>query len=98
MRGGARDRLDELRKLQSGRDSIGVTSSDVDDEYDSYLAPTRDLLERGATTDEISDYLSYLVRDHIGLGDSGVEFSKPRDFARSLQAWFTNRTGERHRP
>ena len=83
--------MQELRELWNEWDPIGVASPALQDEYDSYLAPTLDLLERSATEDEITDYLSYLVRDYIGLGEEGVKYSQPREFARTLQAWFDAR-------
>ena len=79
-----------LRSLWNEWDPIGVASPALQDEYDSYLAPTFSMLERGATEDELAEYLSQLVRDYIGLGEEGVEYSKPRDFARELKAWFAS--------
>jgi hypothetical protein len=80
-----------LRSLWNEWDPIGVASPALQDEYDSYLAPTLSMLERGATEDGLAEYLSHLVRDYIGLGEEGVEYSKPREFARDLQAWFKSR-------
>ena len=88
VRDRGRETVRALRELWNEWDPIGVASPALQDEYDSYLGPTLTLLERGSTEDEITDYLSYLVRDYIGLGDEGVEYSQPREFARTLQAWF----------
>lgn len=86
-----RETVAALRSLWNEWDPIGVASPALQDEYDSYLAPTLSMLERGATEDGLAEYLSHLVRDYIGLGEEGVEYSKPREFARDLQAWFKSR-------
>lgn len=89
----ARETVQALRNLWNEWDPIGVASPMLDDEYDSYLAPTLDLLERGVTEDALTEYLGYLVRDRIGLGEEAVEHSNPRAFARNLQSWFSARKG-----
>ena len=86
----ARETVAALRSLWNEWDPIGVASPALQDEYDNYLSPTLALLERSASEDELTEYLSYLVRDYIGLGEKGMEYAKPREFARELQAWFVS--------
>jgi hypothetical protein len=79
----SRKRWDEIRNLWCQCDPIGVMS-DLDwsrDEYDSYLGPSLRYLEQNASVEEIAEYLSYIVCDYMGLGQTGVDFSEPKNFA-----------------
>ena len=90
----SRQRIKEIRALWRQWDPIGVyTSPDSacpPDEYDSYLGPCLRLLEQQAPAEEIAKYLSYIVGEYMGLGESGVEHSRPPQFARKLQAWYSS--------
>ncbi len=79
--------LSELRELWNEWDPIGVASDALQDEYDSYLAPTLRLMNAGASEDELTKYLTLLVREKFGLDDDGVTHLNPRAFAQDLLAW-----------
>jgi hypothetical protein len=87
----SRKRRKEIRDLWCQWDPIGVMS-DSDwprDEYDSYLGPSLRYLEQNASLEEIVAYLSYIVGEYMGLGQTGVDASKPRNFAIKLKAWYS---------
>ncbi len=85
-----------LRRLWNEWDPIGVVSSTVDDEYNGYIEPTFQLLQRNATADEISHYLEYVVGEHMGMGEEGVKHANPAAFTARLQAWHLTRGDVRH--
>jgi len=81
----------EIRARWNQWDPIGV-SPDNDgpqDEYDSYLGPSLRLLERSASQQEITEYLSHIVAEYMGLGAAGIQYSNPSKFASELQEWFS---------
>ena len=82
----SRQRIAEIRQLWNEWDPIGVVDV-VNDEYDMYLAPTLRLLERGASVEELVEYLNWVTLERMGL--SAV--SGPADFAKRLQHWFANK-------
>lgn len=86
----SRQRMAEVRELWNDWDPIGVVrgADDVDDEYNSYLAPTLRLLERNAPIDEIVAYLNWVTLEHMGL--SQVPRSAEQ-FAKQLQEWFSRK-------
>ena len=77
-----------MRQLWNDWDPIGVVSEDIQDEYDSYVAPTLKLLDDGCPAGEIEAYLTSIVRDYIGLGEDGVRGSNPWAFARKIMDWY----------
>ncbi len=83
-------RLKGIRELWNTWDPIGVTVDPnwPQDEYDNYLVPCLRLLESGASNQEITKYLEYVVGEHMGLGQIGIEHSKPIVFSEKLLAWF----------
>ncbi|RYF30416.1 MAG: hypothetical protein EOO23_05190 [Comamonadaceae bacterium] len=76
-----------LRHLWNEWDPIGVGLGPEDDEYDSYLTPTLELLESEATVEVIVQYLEHLVGEHMGMGEEAVKHSNPLAFAELLRAW-----------
>lgn len=88
----------EIRDLWNAWDPIGVSpgSDGPLDEYDSYLGSSLRLLERGASSREIVEYLSHIVGEYMGMGESGVKHSKPADFATKLQSWFNAKWAGTH--
>jgi hypothetical protein len=80
-----------LRRLWNEWDPIGVVSSTADDEYNGYIEPTFQLLQRNATADEISRYLGYVVGEYMGMGEEGVKHANPAAFTARLQAWYSTR-------
>ena len=48
-------------------DPIGVISEDNQDEYDSYSVDIVRLLDRGATVDDVVDYMRWAVTERMGL-------------------------------
>lgn len=88
----SRQRWKEIRDLWNGWNPIGVSPSTggPQDEYDSYLGQTLRLLEDCASTEEITGYLSSIVGEHMGLGQKGIEYSKPAAFSLKLQQWFAH--------
>ena len=52
-------------------DPIGVVDEpNAQDEYDAYIGPVYELLERSATDEEFVDYLLYVVYERMGLGET----------------------------
>jgi hypothetical protein len=63
-------------------DPIGVISEDNQDEYDGYSVDVLHMLDRGATVNEIIDYMRWVVTDRMGMS----HFNEPhsRDCAQEL--------------
>lgn len=57
------------------------------DEYDAYLGPCLSLLDQGSSKGELAGYLSRIIGDHMGLGEVGIAYSKPEEFADELCSW-----------
>lgn len=60
----------ELKRLWNQFDPIGVLgegSDCPDDEYESYIAPTFALLEKGADFTELNNYIGFIVREYMGM-------------------------------
>jgi len=78
-----------MRALWHKWDPIGVfhpADSDwPDDEYDAYLAPCLELLERRGSIYELTNYLSYVVVHGMGLGGAR---SSLEQFAREMVSWY----------
>lgn len=94
----SRQRYHEIRALWNEWDPIGVLPGEGRplDEYDSYLGSSIRLLEQGAPETEIEKYLSYIVGEYTGLGDSGVAYCKPQEFTHKLQTWFAQKGSGTH--
>lgn len=94
----SRKRFNEIRELWCEWDPIGVTGLDdwPGDEYDSYLGPALRLLEDGASNQKIAEYLSYIVGEYMGLGESGINHSKPLVFAEKLRHWYETKWPNTH--
>ncbi|MDO9472453.1 MAG: hypothetical protein Q7J28_05305 [Caulobacter sp.] len=56
-------------------DPIGVSGIAPDDEYDNYVMPVIERIERGETIDEIAAYLDWLASDYMGLSNGNQEHS-----------------------
>jgi hypothetical protein len=63
-------------------DPIGVISEHNQDEYHSYSVDVLRLLDRGATVDEIVEYMRWVVTDRMGMSHFDEEHS--RDCAQEL--------------
>lgn len=76
----------ELRVLWNEWDPIGVQPlhSGILDEYDFYLAETKDLLTRNASVSEIEQFLTDVIRKRMGLGSKRVTRSMINKFAQKL--------------
>lgn len=87
----SRKRWRQLRDFWNEWDPIGVSpnNSGPTDEYDSYLGETLRRLESNSSIDELAKYLSWVVGDYMGMGSTGVECSKPIEFAERLHSWFS---------
>ena len=90
----SRQRIGEIRALWREWDPIGVYS-DPDsgcppDEYDSYLGPCLRFLEQPGSEQELAKYLSYIVGEHMGLGDgSAAVYDDSLAFSKRLNLWFS---------
>lgn len=91
-RTGSRALIEELRDLWCNWDPIRcLTSPDWPrDEYDSYLEPSLSLLQRGASTREVTEYLEWAAYRNMGLS---LTPTPPATFATQLQAWWESRSG-----
>ena len=69
-------------------DPIGVISEHNQNEYDSYSVEIVRLLDRGATVDEIVDYMRWVVTERMG-----IRFNKrhSRDCAEELVNYWRSR-------
>ncbi len=83
----SRARIAEARALWNTWDPIGVTAGPNDDEYNGYLAPTVRLLERGAPTEEIVNYLKWVTNKQMGLSLAAGHAK----FAEQLQQCFATK-------
>jgi len=83
-------RFNELRELWCKCDPIFVTSLNdwPQDKYVNYLDPTLRLLEESASNQKIAEYLSYIVGEYMGLGESGSKHSNPLVSAEKLRNWY----------
>ena len=72
-------------------DPIGVIAEDNQDEYDGYSVDVVRLLDRGATVDDIVDYMRSAVIERMG-----IEFDEPhsRDCAEELVNYWRSRNEE----
>ena len=90
----SRQRVKEIRALWRDFDPIGVYASPDSecppDEYDNYLGPCLQLLERRASTEELANYLSYIVGEYMGLGTTDLVLSQSSEFAGKLQEWYAS--------
>ena len=86
--------IQELRDLWCNWDPIGggggagAPDSPLD-EYDSYLEPSLSLLQRGASTREVTEYLEWAAYRNMGLS---LTLTPPATFAAQLQAWWESRS------
>ena len=72
-------------------DPIGVIGEDNQDEYDGYSVDVVRLRDRGATVDDIVDYMRWAVTDRMGIA-----FAEPhsRDCAEELVNYWRSRKSE----
>jgi hypothetical protein len=70
-------------------DPIGVITEANQDEYDGYSAQIVHMLDRGATVDEIVDYIRWVVIERIGIGFNEAH---SRDCAEELVSYWNART------
>jgi hypothetical protein len=78
----------ELKRLWNQFDPIGVLGEDSDcphDEYESYIAPTFALLEKGVGFTELNNYISFIVREYIGMNLSDEYIA---ELVGKLQYWY----------
>jgi hypothetical protein len=76
----------ELRMLLYEWDPVGVAPEPdwPGDEYDDFVAPLREKLERGVTAGELAVFLEQQVQEHIGLE---VDVDREEGFAARLVEW-----------
>jgi len=80
--------------LMSEWDPIGVSDEPMaSDEYDGYIGPLLEMLERGPSAPEIVDYLRWVEVERMGLvdlqGDPLRPLAKCRGVALALQELWT---------
>jgi hypothetical protein len=70
-------------------DPIGVISEDNQDEYDSYSFDVVRLLDRGASVQDVVQYMRWVVTDQMGMS----HFDEPhsRDCAQELVDYWQSR-------
>jgi hypothetical protein len=70
-------------------DPIGVICEDNQDEYDSYSGYIVGMLDRGATVDDVVEYMRWVVTNRMG-----IRFDEPhsRDCAEELMRYWQSRT------
>lgn len=81
----------ELKELWNKFDPIGVFLMDSDcpdDEYESYIIPTLKLLQSNATSDQLYDYIHFIVTKHMGMELIKNEYII--NFVQTLQKWYKN--------
>lgn len=86
----------ELRGLWREWDPIGVYASadspHPPDEYDNYLWPCLEQLERRVSTDDLAGYLSYIAGEYMGLGMTELVYAQAAAFAGKLDQWYVSKT------
>ncbi len=72
-------------------DPTGVITYENQDEYDNYSVQIVHMLDRGATPDDIVEYMRWAVTEHMGLS----HFDEPhsRDCAEELINYWRSRRG-----
>ena len=83
----AEERMSQLRELWCAWDPLGVLH-DPDwprSEYDDYLDPTLDLLDRGGSEQDLEEYLRAATEFTMGL-EAGVATTKM--FASMVISWY----------
>ncbi|QDU25619.1 hypothetical protein ETAA8_06890 [Anatilimnocola aggregata] len=70
-------------------DPIGVISEKNQDEYDSYSVDVVRLLDRGASVEEIVEYMRWVVTDQMGMSHFDKRHS--RNCAQELVAYWQSR-------
>jgi hypothetical protein len=86
----SRQRWSEVRRLLNEWDPIGVIGGpdSPNDEYDWLAGPLLRLMERDASSSEISDFLRTEIEDHFGLDPRHYDFD---GIAERLKGWFRER-------
>lgn len=88
------DLINDIRKLWNEFDPIGVYSFSStketwpEDEYDSYVVRTLDLLEQDADEETLIKYITYICEQHMCIK---VPASKIEGFASKLILWKTGK-------
>ncbi len=72
-------------------DPIRVICESNQDEYDSYSVAVVRLLDRGATVDDIVDYMRWVVTERMGL--TFFDETHSRDCAQELVDYWQSRKG-----
>ena len=72
-------------------DPIGVISEENQDEYNSYSIDVVRLLDRGASVQDIVEYMRWVVTDRMGMGHFDERHS--RDCAQQLVDHWRSRKG-----
>jgi len=81
----------ELKDLWNAFDPIGVFQIDSDwpdDEYESYILPSFELLEQKANFDELYNYIHVTVTIHMGMDQLNDKYII--EFVYQLQKWYKN--------
>jgi hypothetical protein len=94
----SRQRWQEIRNLWCEWDPIGVLSEPgwAQDEYDHYLGPCLRFLEQKAGVEKLTAYLCTIVGNYMGLGQPGLDYANPQDFACKLQQWYSDKWPDTH--
>jgi hypothetical protein len=71
-------------------DPIGVISEDNQDEYDGYTVDVVRLLDRGATVDDIVNYMRWVVTERMEIGFDDLH---SRHCAEELVSYWRSREG-----
>lgn len=83
-------RVRDVRALWNKWDPIGVSGLCNEDEYDSYIGNTLQLLEQKAAVGEIEKYLCFVAYELMGLELRDFKNGTPKEFALSLRLWREN--------
>jgi len=78
----------DIRRLWAGWNPQKLSSPEPD-QYDAYVIPTLRLLLMNASTEEIDNYLNWVVLEHLGLSEA----TRTDTFVALLREWFATHAG-----
>jgi hypothetical protein len=71
----------------NGFDPIGVADA-VDDEYDSYVGPMLRLCEESKPSDDLRNYVEWVVYDHMALSRTPQRQQAIGEFVEKFCGWY----------
>jgi hypothetical protein len=86
----SRERFAQGRNLWNEFDPIGVADA-VNDEYDNYVGPCLRIVEAGKSGSDLSEYVSGIVFEYIGLNRNQLLEQATKKFCERFARWYEER-------